>query len=306
MRDIYLNEEFGDLYLVTTMLNTDLRKDMFFAVKNNNPYDSQKSKYILYGILKGLKYIQSRGVLHRDLKPSNILLSPFKVVICDFGHARSLHSNDEKVSDDSKYVVTRMYRPPEIILESNVQTPAVDIFSVGCIFAEMLFCEQNPPVFKHLFDVDDSCSMRVKGGSLKHLFHMINILGTPSTEDIPGRKSAISVLTSQQWFQNYIKPVDFGTELFPNSSKEAVSLLKRMLEFNPDKRISVEEALQSEYLQSVSSRDTNESETLFPVPENLDMNRISLPTGLIDEEEFRKSVYEEIFLFHLDDNKANK
>jgi serine/threonine protein kinase len=79
-----------------------------------------------------------------------------------------------------------------------------------------------------------------------------------------------------------------------------------MLEFNPDKRISVEEALQSEYLQSVSSRDTNESETLFPVPENLDMNRISLPTGLIDEEEFRKSVYEEIFLFHLDDNKINK
>jgi serine/threonine protein kinase len=90
LKDVYLYDQ--DLYLVMEMLNTDLRKDLFFSMKKNNSFDPMKTRYIMYGALRALQYIHNRGVLHRDMKPSNILLSNSKVVVCDFGHANTIRS----------------------------------------------------------------------------------------------------------------------------------------------------------------------------------------------------------------------
>lgn len=86
-------------------------------------------------ILRGLKYVHSADVLHRDLKPSNLLLNAScDLKICDFGLART----NEVPSDMTEYVVTRWYRAPELLLNAHSYTPAIDMWSVGCIIAEML------------------------------------------------------------------------------------------------------------------------------------------------------------------------
>jgi serine/threonine protein kinase len=86
-------------------------------------------------ILRGLKFVHSADVLHRDLKPSNLLLNAScDLKICDFGLART----NEQPSNMTEYVVTRWYRAPELLLNAERYTPAIDIWSVGCIIAEML------------------------------------------------------------------------------------------------------------------------------------------------------------------------
>lgn len=92
-------------------------------------------QYFLYQILRGLKYIHSANVLHRDLKPSNLLLNAnCDLKICDFGLARVTSETDFM----TEYVVTRWYRPPELLLNSSDYTAAIDIWSVGCIFMELM------------------------------------------------------------------------------------------------------------------------------------------------------------------------
>lgn len=92
-------------------------------------------QYFLYQILRGLKYIHSAKVLHRDMKPSNLILNTnCDLKICDFGLARVTSENHFM----TEYVVTRWYRAPELLLKSHGYTAAIDVWSVGCIFMEMV------------------------------------------------------------------------------------------------------------------------------------------------------------------------
>jgi len=92
-------------------------------------------QYFMYQILRGLKYIHSANVLHRDLKPSNLLLSTqCDLKICDFGLARATPESNLM----TEYVVTRWYRAPELLLGSSDYTAAIDVWSVGCIFMEIM------------------------------------------------------------------------------------------------------------------------------------------------------------------------
>lgn len=92
-------------------------------------------QYFLYQLLRGLKYIHSANVIHRDLKPSNLLLNAnCDLKICDFGLARPTSENEFM----TEYVVTRWYRAPELLLNSSDYTAAIDVWSVGCIFMELM------------------------------------------------------------------------------------------------------------------------------------------------------------------------
>jgi mitogen-activated protein kinase 1/3 len=98
-------------------------------------------QYFLYQLLRGLKYIHSANVLHRDLKPSNLLLDAnCDLKICDFGLARTTSETDFM----TEYVVTRWYRAPELLLNCSEYTAAIDIWSVGCIFLEII---RREPLF---------------------------------------------------------------------------------------------------------------------------------------------------------------
>ena len=92
----------------------------------------------MYQILRGLKYIHTSGIIHRDLKPRNLLVnSNCDLKICDFGLARSINES-HKTDNLTDYVTTRWYRAPELLLKYTNYTPAIDMWSVGCIFAELL------------------------------------------------------------------------------------------------------------------------------------------------------------------------
>lgn len=105
-----------------------------FSSSNFKRWHALQLQYFLYQILRGLKYIHSANVIHRDLKPSNLLLNAnCDLKICDFGLARPTAENECM----TEYVVTRWYRAPELLLNSDY-TAAIDIWSVGCIFLELM------------------------------------------------------------------------------------------------------------------------------------------------------------------------
>ena len=105
-------------------------------------------QYFLYQLLRGLKYVHSAKVLHRDLKPSNLLLNAnCDLKIGDFGLARTTTETDFM----TEYVVTRWYRAPELLLNCSEYMAAIDVWSVGCIFAEMY---TKRPLFQGDSEID--------------------------------------------------------------------------------------------------------------------------------------------------------
>mmetsp|Transcript_855 Transcript_855/g.1259 ORF Transcript_855/g.1259 Transcript_855/m.1259 type:complete len:396 (+) Transcript_855:139-1326(+) len=219
----------NDIYLVFEYMETDLH-----AVIRANILEDVHKQYIIYQLLKALKYMHSGGIIHRDLKPSNLLLnSECFLEVADFGLARSiatLENPDTPSPVLTEYVATRWYRAPEILLGSTSYTKGVDIWSVGCILAELL---SGGPLFPG-------------SSTMNQLDRILQITGRPNEEDIEAINSpfTVTMLESLPPGNNRTKLSD----LFPHASKEALDLLDKSLQFNPQKRISCEEALEHPYL----------------------------------------------------------
>ncbi|KAG6610943.1 CMGC/MAPK protein kinase [Phytophthora cinnamomi] len=228
-------KQFDDMYIITELMETDLHQ----VIYSMQPMSDDHVKYFLYQMLCALHHIHSAGVLHRDMKPSNILLNAnCDLKVCDFGLARGGVGGQEELlqpGELTEYVVTRWYRAPEIMLNCLHYTTAIDVWAVGCIFAEMLLREP-------LFPGNDY---------LHQLKLIIKFLGTPKQEDIGFVKNtkALRFLTKlaiskpKKWHDVF---AGSGTENAVSS--EAIDLLSKMLLFNPEKRISVDTALRHPYL----------------------------------------------------------
>merc|ERR1711916_322952 len=132
-----LSPDFEDVYIVMTLMETDMRK----VIKSDQKLSKEHYQYFLYQLLRATKYMHSAGVIHRDLKPANILLdAKCNLRVCDYGLSRvdtSHHSFEQDNGDYTEYVCTRWYRAPEVIFERGAYTKAVDMWSIGCIFAEL-------------------------------------------------------------------------------------------------------------------------------------------------------------------------
>ncbi|KAI0491714.1 hypothetical protein KFK09_025974 [Dendrobium nobile] len=158
--------EFQDIYVVFELMESDLHQ----VIKVNDDLTPQHYQFFLYQLLRALKYIHAANVYHRDLKPKNILANAdCKLKICDFGLARASFNDTPSAIFWTDYVATRWYRAPELCGSFfSKYTPAIDIWSIGCIFAEMLI---GKPLFP--------------GKNVVHqLDLMTDLLGSPSAETI--------------------------------------------------------------------------------------------------------------------------
>lgn len=127
-----------NICLVLKSMQELMETDMHRVIRTQDLSDDH-CQYFIYQTLRALKAMHSANVLHRDLKPSNLLLNAnCDLKVCDFGLARSAASTEDNSGFMTEYVATRWYRAPEIMLTFKEYTKAIDVWSVGCILAEML------------------------------------------------------------------------------------------------------------------------------------------------------------------------
>ncbi|KAK2506593.1 hypothetical protein MC885_003995 [Smutsia gigantea] len=228
--DVIWAENDRDIYLVFECMDTDLNA---VICKGRLLKDVHK-RYIFCQLLRATKFIHSGRVIHRDQKPSNVLLdTSCTVKLCDFGLARPLSGLTEGPEGQAltEYVATRWYRAPEVLLSSSCYTPAVDMWSLGCILGEML---RGRPLFP--------------GTSTLHQLELIlDTIPPPSREDLLALGSSYSTSILHCLGSRPRQTLD--ALLPPDTPPEALDLLKRLLVFAPDKRLSAVRALQHPYVQ---------------------------------------------------------
>ncbi|XP_067251057.1 mitogen-activated protein kinase 14A isoform X1 [Chanodichthys erythropterus] len=293
-------EEFNDVYLVTHLMGADLNN----IVKCQKLTDDHV-QFLIYQILRGLKYIHSADIIHRDLKPSNLavnedcelkvslsyyfhshenvvthtlivikcIVSPISLLfyfiiffasqILDFGLAR--HTDDEMTG----YVATRWYRAPEIMLNWMHYNMTVDIWSVGCIMAELLTGRTLFPGTDHI----------------DQLKLIMLLVGTPGPELLMkiSSESARTYINSlpQMAKRNF-------ADVFIGANPLAVDLLEKMLVLDTDKRITAAEALAHPYFAQYHDPDDE------PEAEPFDQ---SFESQELDIEEWKRQTYEEVISF---------
>ena len=169
--------------------------------------------------MKALKYFHSADVMHRDVKPSNILIDAnCTIKLCDLGLGRGFSKGG---CDPTVYVVTRYYRAPEIMMNPAGYSFPIDIWSAGCVFAELLLRKVLFPGKSHM----------------EMLQRILNLIGKPSPEEIAQVKEEHPRRFLEK-FPN-VEKMDFA-KVFSNATPEAVDLLDQMLRFSPENRPNVQ------------------------------------------------------------------
>lgn len=177
-------------------------------------------KLYTYQMLRALAYLHSMGVTHRDLKPQNLLLDPATQVmkLCDFGSAKALVKGEPNIS----YICSRYYRAPELIFGATDYLPAIDVWSTGCVMAELML---GQPLFPGESGVDQ-------------LVEIIKVLGTPSKAEI---------LSMNQNYSEFrfpaIRPHPWNKVFKSRTTPDAIDLVSQMLSYNPAKRLKPMEGL---------------------------------------------------------------
>jgi len=177
-------------------------------------------KLYIFQLLRSLAYIHSLGICHRDIKPQNLLLDPSAQILklCDFGSAKMLVPGEPNIS----YICSRYYRAPELIFGATDYLPAIDIWSTGCVMAELIL---GHPLFPGESGVDQ-------------LVEIIKVLGTPTREEIQSMNKNYKEFKFPQ-----IKATTWSRVFKNKASPQAIELISKMLEYSPSQRILPMEGL---------------------------------------------------------------
>lgn len=218
------------LYLIFEFLSMDLKKYMD-TLPPEKMMDADLVKSYMYQITAAMLFCHKRRVLHRDLKPQNLLINKEGIIkVADFGLGRSFNI---PVRNYTHEIVTLWYRAPEVLLGSPRYACPVDIWSIGCIFAEMA---TRKPLFQGDSEIDQ-------------LFRMFRILKTPTEEIWPGVTSLPDYKpTFPCWTQN-----NLNTQL-KNLDSAGLDLLQKCLIYDPVHRISAKKILEHKYFDGFERR----------------------------------------------------
>ena len=282
---------FEDIYIITDLMETDLHR----VIYSRQELTDDHIQYFIYQILRGVLYMHSANIIHRDLKPANILANKnCDLKICDLGLGRAevydydekkvakkskkKTKNDESDSDEdpelTEYVITRWYRAPEVILCPSHYAKAVDIWSVGCIFAELL---GRQPLFPgdHYLD---------------QIQKIIAVTGTPKMEEL----EFIQKKEAKEFFLKLVKRTKLTwTSLFPNANPIALDLLEKMLTFNPKKRYTVDQCISHPYFEGLHDP---EQEPITTSSFDWTFDAVELT-----KENLQSMIYDESLYFHDED-----
>lgn len=274
-----------DIYLVTDLMETDLHR----VIHSTQTLTDEHVAHFMRQILRAIAYLHSADILHRDLKPSNILVtSTCELKLCDLGLARYVDFSNKTGGTDidpfvelTEYVVTRWYRAPEILLDGCRYDKPSDLWSAGCILAELLGR-------KTLFP---------GSSTINQLGKIFNVLGTPDIVYIAN----IHKEAAQRWaHRQRRRPRIPFTELYPSANLLAIDLLEKLLVYEPGKRLTAVEALQHPYLKeaflSVQDDGTDEYFACYtPEEQREDQFEGQIDASNEQVEETKKAMQEAVF-----------
>ncbi|KAF6992023.1 hypothetical protein CFC21_009062 [Triticum aestivum] len=263
--------DYKDIFVVFELMDTDLHQ----VIKANDDLTKEHYQFFLYQMLRALKYIHTANVYHRDLKPKNILANAnCKLKICDFGLARVAFNDTPTTVFWTDYVATRWYRAPELCGSFFTKySPAIDTWSIGCIFAEIL---TGKPLFPGK-------------NVVQQLDMMTDFLGSPSPEII----SRIRNEKARRYLSSMRKklPVPFA-EKFPKADPAAVKLLQKLLAFDPKDRPTAEEALADPYFNGLAKVERE------PSCQPISKMEFEFERRKFTREDIKELIFREILEYH--------
>ena len=238
----------GDIYL--NLVLDYVPETIHSIVKHHNRMHEQvpilSVKLYMYQLARALAHIHGLGICHRDIKPQNLLVNPARqqLKLCDFGSAKSLVKGEPNVA----YICSRYYRAPELIFGAIDYTVAIDVWSYGCVLAELLL---GTPIFPGPTAVDQ-------------LIEIVRIIGTPTKDEV------MSMNPNYQEYKNFpvVRPPSWPSIFKPNTDTGAIDLVSKLLVYVPTKRLkSIESAGHSFYDElrdpKLKMRSEHEPEKLF-------------------------------------------
>ncbi|XP_055819029.1 cyclin-dependent kinase G-2-like [Solanum dulcamara] len=247
VKEVVVGSSLDSIFMVMEYMEHDL-KALMETMKQ--PFTQSEVKCLMLQLLHGVKYLHDNWVLHRDLKTSNLLLNNRgELKICDFGLARQYGS---PLKPYTHLVVTLWYRAPELLLGAKQYSTAIDMWSLGCIMAEMLSKE---PLFNGKTEVDQ-------------IDKIFRILGTPNETIWPGfsKLPGVKVNFVKHQFNNLRKRFQKSTAFMglPVLSEAGLDLLNKFLTYDPEKRITADAALNHEWFREVPLPKSKEFMPTFP------------------------------------------
>lgn len=215
-----------DLYITFDYMETDLNQVIKAKI-----LEDIHIRYVLYQLLKALKYIHSAKLLHRDIKPSNILIdASCRIKLCDFGLCRSIADGENLENVEmTDYVATRWYRSPEILMGSKKYTVGLDLWSVGCIAGEMF---RTRPLLSG-------------ASTMNQLEKIFEVTGNPTAKDIQSLQSPFATQMVDNVKARQRVKLDELCHQLPKSAKH---FIKSVFKLDPAKRGTAETALKHEYV----------------------------------------------------------
>jgi cell division cycle 2-like protein len=246
VKEVVVGNNLDSIFMVMEYMEHDL-KALMESMKQ--PFSQSEVKCLMLQLLEGIKYLHDNWVLHRDLKTSNLLLNNRgELKICDFGLSRQYGS---PLKPYTHLVVTLWYRAPELLLGAKQYSTAIDMWSLGCIMAELLSKE---PLFNGKTEFDQ-------------LDKIFRILGTPNETIWPGYSKLPGVKVNFVKHQYNLLRKKFPPTSFTGSpvlSDSGFDLLNKLLTYDPDRRITAEAALNHEWFREVPLPKSKEFMPTFP------------------------------------------
>ena len=236
-----------NLYLVFEYVEKNLLE---LLQETPNGISPPKKKYLIYQLIKAIKYLHSKNIIHRDIKPENLLINPdLKLKLCDFGFAREVKLNMENnnISQMTDYVATRWYRAPELLLSGGIYGPEVDYWAIGCIMGELI--DGNP-----IFPGDDEYDQ------LNYIIKIIGNLPIQFTEmfyenPIFQGKDLLFVDKIESLDKRYLGKI----------SKDAIDFMKQLLRIDPSKRLNGDTVFKHKYYEDYLDNHTSNTTIIHKI-----------------------------------------